>query len=407
VRTLVVAENMPWPSTGGGLIRLAQIIESIASVSELDLFIFDDPDHQGTVPPGLPVRRWTGTRHPKVSTPLRWRARFLLLGSNPIELAMVAADRGPGRALATWSDSSYDVVWFSTAAAFAWVGEPNLGPTIVDLVDLEDVKTRLRSRLILADRAGRGLASLRATAAAWQAEVNSRHWHRFHEDVARSVHTVVLSSESDARLSGLANVAVVPNTYPRPERPVGQPSRIGEPVILFQGSLGYPPNIDGAEWLCGSVAPLVRRSVPTATVRLVGRASTPVEQLDDRPAVTVVGGVPLMEEELTRATVAVVPVRFGSGTRVKILESFAHRVPVVSTTIGAEGLDVQDDVHLLIANDEESFAAAVTRLLGDAALRLRMADAAERLYLERYEGRMVDLPVHRLLEQAAASNTRR
>ena len=78
---------------------------------------------------------------------------------------------------------------------------------------------------------------------------------------------------------------------------------------------------------------------------------------------TVVGEVASMEGELARASVAVVPVRYGGGTRVKILESFAHRVPVVSTSLGAEGLDVEDGVHLLIADDPEQFAAAVVRLL--------------------------------------------
>ena len=80
---------------------------------------------------------------------------------------------------------------------------------------------------------------------------------------------------------------------------------------------------------------------------------------------TVVGQVPSTEEELARGSVVVVPIRYGGGTRVKILESFAHRVPVVSTTLGAEGLDVEDGVHVLLADDPDEFAAAIVRLLGD------------------------------------------
>jgi glycosyltransferase involved in cell wall biosynthesis len=113
-----------------------------------------------------------------------------------------------------------------------------------------------------------------------------------------------------------------------------------------------------------------------------------------------------MEEELARATVAVVPVRYGSGTRVKILESFAHRVPVVSTTLGAEGLDVEDGVHLLIADDPEAFAAATARLLEDPGLRARLADEGEALYLDRYERRVADQGVHRLVEDVARARTR-
>ena len=113
-----------------------------------------------------------------------------------------------------------------------------------------------------------------------------------------------------------------------------------------------------------------------------------------------------MSSELARASVAVVPIRYGGGTRVKILESFAHRVPVVSTTLGAEGLDVQDDVHLLLADDPDEFAAATVRLIGDPALRTRIADKAEKLYLDRYDGRAADEGIRRLLEDLSGLRTR-
>ena len=113
-----------------------------------------------------------------------------------------------------------------------------------------------------------------------------------------------------------------------------------------------------------------------------------------------------MEEELARASVAVVPLRYGSGTRVKILESFAHRVPVVSTTLGAEGLDVEDGVHLLLADDPNELAAAVVHLLGDAGLRVRLTEAAEARYLELYDGRLADHGVRRLVEDVARTSTR-
>jgi glycosyltransferase involved in cell wall biosynthesis len=176
--------------------------------------------------------------------------------------------------------------------------------------------------------------------------------------------------------------------------------------VLLQGSFDYQPNIDAAQWLATDIAPRIRAAVPEAEVRLVGRPGTNVTQLHQPRAVTVVGAVPTMEEELARASVAVVPVRFGSGTRVKILESFAHRVPVVSTTLGAEGLDVEDGVHLLLADDPEAFAAATVRLLGDVGLRLRLTEAAEQRYLDRYDGRVADEGVRRLLEDVAGLSTR-
>ncbi len=122
--------------------------------------------------------------------------------------------------------------------------------------------------------------------------------------------------------------------------------------------------------------------------------------------VVVVGQVPEMEPELARADVAVVPVRYGSGTRLKILESFAHRVPVVSTTVGAEGLDVEDGVHLLVADGADAFAAACERLVADADLRRRLIEAAEQRFVERYESRVACRQIVQLVERAGCRSLR-
>jgi glycosyltransferase involved in cell wall biosynthesis len=92
-----------------------------------------------------------------------------------------------------------------------------------------------------------------------------------------------------------------------------------------------------------------------------------------------------MEPELARADLVVVPLRYGSGTRFKILEAAAHRIPVVSTTLGAEGLGFEDGRHLLIADDAAGFASACVRLLEDTALRRRLADEAESAFLAHFE----------------------
>ena len=116
--------------------------------------------------------------------------------------------------------------------------------------------------------------------------------------------------------------------------------------MLLAGSFSYPPNADAAHYFVSNILPLIRRNRPDVTLRLVGEPTASVTALAGDPAVTVVGWVPDIEVELARADVAVVPLRYGSGTRVKILEAAAHRIPVVSTTIGAEGLGFEDGRHL-------------------------------------------------------------
>ena len=228
-------------------------------------------------------------------------------------------------ALRDWARPPYDVVWFSTARSYEWTGRPDLGPTIVDLDNLEDVKCRLRAELLADQLRSPGVrGSLRSRLALFQVRLNGRDWHRFQRSVAAQVDQVVIASELDAARSGLSNVTVIPNTYPRPPAPVGNPAADKAPVLLFQGNLSYPPNIDAAQWLARDIAPLIQAAVPSTEVRLVGRPGENVSALHQPGVLSVVGEVPTMDHELARAAVAVVPIRYRSGTRVKILESFAH-----------------------------------------------------------------------------------
>ena len=408
MKSLLVADNVPWPPLGGGLVRQAQVVEAVASVTDLDLFVLHNQSLSTVeVPPTISVLRSKGVQNPRTSAPLRWRLEWASHRGLPVEVVMSRADSAPRVALRDWIRPPYDVVWFSTARSYEWTGRPDLGPTIVDLDNLEDVKARLRADLLADQVRSAGLRSAVRNRLAWyQVRLNGSDWRRFQRSVAAQVERVVIASDLDAARSGLSNVTVIPNTYPRPRRPVGNPAGGGLPVVLFQGNLGYPPNIDAAQWLATVIAPLIRVAVPAAEVRLVGRPGANVTQLHRPGVLNVVGEVPSMEGELARASVAVVPVRYGSGTRVKILESFAHRVPVVSTTLGAEGLDVEDGVHLLLADDPEEFAAATVQLLGDLELRVRLTEAAEARYLDRYDGRLADQGVRRLVEDVARTSTR-
>ncbi|HXW33859.1 MAG TPA: glycosyltransferase family 4 protein, partial [Acidimicrobiales bacterium] len=134
-----------------------------------------------------------------------------------------------------------------------------------------------------------------------------------------------------------------------------------------------------------NVLPFLRERIPNAELRLVGEPDSSVPNLARRAGVTVVGRVPDMEPELARADLVVVPIRFGSGTRVKILEAFAHRIAVVSTTIGAEGLGVENRKQLLIGDDPQDFARLCAELLLDDQLRLTLIERANELFLAKHQ----------------------
>ncbi len=161
-------------------------------------------------------------------------------------------------------------------------------------------------------------------------------------------------------------------------------------ALLFAGAMDYPPNSDAAVFFCRAILPLVRASLPDVKLLIVGHAPPhQVMALGRGPGVTVTGRVDDVRPYYAQAAVSIVPLRAGSGTRLKILESMALGRPVVSTSIGCEGLDVEDGRHLLIANTPQRFAECVTRLLIDPALRERIAAEARRLVEQRYDWRAI------------------
>ena len=284
-----------------------------------------------------------------------------------------------------WARPHYDFVWFSYMQTYIWLGEPDLGPTVVDFPDLESRKERRRVDLIRTQLTQGTLVTRARSAVTYlQGWKNADDWRRVERHVAEKVDSVVLASTADCQLSGLSNALVVPNVVPEPLMPLGRAEPVGPPQIMFQGSSLYPPNLDAVQWLHDRVGPEIRKQIPDAQIRVVGRATPAVERMDEPPAFTVVGRVPTMDAELARADVVIVPMRYGGGSRIKIIEAFANKIPVVSTTLGAEGLDVEAGVHLLIADDAEGLATACRRILSDRDLRDQIVEAAHVRYLQRY-----------------------
>ncbi|HEY2388369.1 MAG TPA: glycosyltransferase [Candidatus Binatia bacterium] len=155
--------------------------------------------------------------------------------------------------------------------------------------------------------------------------------------------------------------------------------------ILFVGFFRHEPNVEAVRYFCRDVLPLVQRARPVR-FRIVG-AYPPevVRRLAELPGVEVTGQVDEIAPCYQRAAVFVAPVLQGSGTRLKILEAMASGCPVVSTTIGAEGLAAADGREILIADTPEAMAAAIVRVLGDAQLAARLAHAAREFVVARYD----------------------
>jgi polysaccharide biosynthesis protein PslH len=172
--------------------------------------------------------------------------------------------------------------------------------------------------------------------------------------------------------------------------------------MVFTGSMDWLPNEDGMLYFVRDVLPLIRREEPEATVAIVGRAPTPaVMKLGSEPGVEVTGRVDDVRPHMAAGAVYIVPLRIGGGTRLKIFEAMAMGKPVVSTTIGAEGLPVEPGADVIVADSPGKFADAVVRLFRSEAERTRIAEAGRRLVTEQYDWSTVFGHLEQALEAAA------
>jgi len=178
-----------------------------------------------------------------------------------------------------------------------------------------------------------------------------------------------------------ARVTVYPNAIPLVPVPCGD----REDAVIFSGNLEYSPNVAAVRFFRLKIWPLLRERWPGLVWRLIGKNSHAVKEWTfGDPRIEVSGPVPDAIKELARGKIAVVPLLAGSGTRIKILEAWAAALPVVSTRIGAEGLPVQDGHHLLLADGAHEFAAAISRLLENPALRKDLGHTGRSLLEQRF-----------------------
>jgi len=156
--------------------------------------------------------------------------------------------------------------------------------------------------------------------------------------------------------------------------------------LVFTGSMDWLPNHDAIQFFATEIMPRIRQSVPDVSLTVVGRNPYPelIELSRRDPAITVTGRVDDVRPYMECASAYIVPLRIGGGTRLKIYEAMAMEKPVISTSVGAEGLPVNNEQELLLADTPESFAAAIVRVLSDEALAKSISARAAALVREHF-----------------------
>jgi len=230
------------------------------------------------------------------------------------------------------------------------------------------------------------------------ARYETRTLQRFQHVIAVSDH----DRDAMLTLSPGCPITVVPTGVDTEQYQVVPSASASPPLIVFTGSMDWEPNVDAMEYFCGEIWPAVLAGHPDARLQIVGRSPHPRVQRLASASVEVTGTVPSVTEYLRSATVVIVPLRIGGGTRLKIFEAMAMAKAMVSTSIGAEGLDVTPGHDLLIADNAAAFATSILQLLADPALRQTCEQNAAAL-AARYDWSQIARRFEEVLRDAAAA----
>jgi polysaccharide biosynthesis protein PslH len=211
---------------------------------------------------------------------------------------------------------------------------------------------------------------------------------RFEDEAFGRVQGVIAVSSLEAddirKISKSCQVGVVDNgvdlTYFN-----ASDTTVDSRTAVFTGSMDWRPNQDAAIYFCREIFPLIKNMIPNFAVTFVGR-NPPQDVIDLQriAGVSITGTVDDVRPYIEKSGVYIVPLRIGGGSRLKILEALAMRRAVVSTTIGAEGLEIRDNEHLLIADSPQKFADQVVRLISNAPLRTRLGKAGREAVEKSY-----------------------
>lgn len=250
-------------------------------------------------------------------------------------------------------------------------------------LDVDDIESRTRRGLAAMHRLnGETGAMLRQEAEAEQYErIEREYLHRFDRVFAASP-----ADRDVLRAKGLhPSPEILPNVIEtETQQPVPRHAGLR---LLFVGSLGYAPNADAVQYFCRDILPEIRkRTTGPVTFDIVGGGlpAPAAAGLARIPGVRVHGWVEDLGRFYGDADIIVVPLRAGGGTRIKILEAFAHGRPVVSTREGVAGIEAFDGVHALLTDTPAAFAAACLRLYTDTSLSARVTAEASKLVREKY-----------------------
>lgn len=401
LKTLVIAPFSPYPLIFGGAIRLYHVLRMLAATSEVTLVAFHPTPGDTDV-----VRHLEGLCErvilvdgPPVERQPKWSLQVKgLLGPHSFQYHAFVTPRFQAAIDGVLRERRYDRILVEQSQMGYYRCHQRGALHILDLQNIEHELLERRAKFQSNRVKGLALA------------VEAAKYRRQELAIAERYQLVFTPSEREAaRLRALLRsprVECLPNSIDPWHFPFRPGAEEGNEVT-FIGATHVDANRDGVVFFVEQVLPLIRREVGDVRVNIVGGSPPPEIRAYDRlPDVSILGFVEDVRPFMTRSKVLVVPLRTGGGTRLKLLEGLSAGVPTVSTSLGAEGLDLVHGRDALIADTPAAFSDSVVRLLRDPGLRERLARAGRRVAEERYSWVAVGARLEELLVEAGRATVR-
>ena len=390
MKTLFLSPTVPFPLTDGGRIRVFNLLKQIAEKSDVTLLALET---QPTDAEGVAQLQQLGLQvHLVPNAPTLPRVSFrtlvnAFLKRQPITVARydLPVYRQKFRELV--ATENFDLVHYEMFHTAQFQTEVDL-PSVLSQQNVDSAIWR---------RLCGETANPFYKFAYWTQQLAFQRYERV---LSPKFDAVTCTSDIDAavfqRHCAADTIEIIPNgvdvTHYQPDFTSEAPAH-----LIYIGSMDWYPNEDAVAFFADEVLPGIQDKVPDVQFSIVGgNPSARVQRLTEREGVVVTGRVPEIKPYFAEATVFVVPLRIGSGTRLKILEALAMGKAIVSTSVGAEGLDLKDGEEIFIADEPTAFADAVTQLLTDASLRRRIGENGRARVERDYDWRSIGEKLHQL-----------
>lgn len=393
MQLLYLSQWYPFPADNGIRIRIRNLVEALAQQHEVDFVSFTSETL--TEERLAALRQVCRTVHVVVEQPIR-SARFKSWsGFFEARPRSVAAADSPGM----------------HACISALAEQTRYGAVIASELALAPYALRVPCRFrLLEDVELSVIHEQYSRARHWSRRARSwLTWWKFARYVSgllRHFHAATAVSSTElAQLRQLAppgvELSVIPNgvkvnDYPR------EPRSVEADLLVYSGAMTYAANFDAVAYFLSEILPLIQAQRPEARLQVTGQLEgVPLHRLPQRPGVTYTGYLPDVRPTIARSWASIAPLRLGAGTRLKILESLALGTPVVATTKGAEGLALEADHDLLLADTPCDFASAALKLLSDPDLRQRLSERGRETVAAHYDWDAIGRQLNEFLASVA------